>query len=106
MTNTDDAKNDDNENISINQDNNDVMININPSLSIDGTDIIIESNKQFSLKMGDHAIFTHFLKMSVDLDRSERLSEMIKTTGFQLYNTFISSSIGPYTDATKSNVEQ
>lgn len=37
----------------------------------------------------DHAIFTHFLRMSVDLDRSERLSEMIRTTGYQLYNTFI-----------------
>lgn len=98
------AKNDDNENISMNQYNDD-LISINPPISMDGTDVIIESNKKDSLKIGNHAIFTHFLKMAIDLDRSERLSEMIKTTGFQLYNTFISSSTGPYTDATKSNAE-
>lgn len=106
MNNADDAakNNDDNENISMNQDNDD-RISINLPISIDGTDVIIESNKKDSLKMGNHAIFTHFLKIAIDLDRSERLSEMIKTTGFQLYNTFISSSTGLYTDATKSNAE-
>lgn len=104
ISNADDAENGDNDNISMNQDNDD-LISINPPISMDGTDVIIESNKKFSLKMGDHATFTHFLKIAVDLDRSERLSEMIKTTGFQLYNTFISSSTGPYTDATKSNAE-
>lgn len=40
------------------------------------------------------AIFTAFLKLAIDTDRSERLNEMIKTTGFQLYNTYIGGGAG------------
>lgn len=43
----------------------------------------------FSMENNNSAIFTAFLKLAIDTDRSERLNEMIKTTGFQLYNTFI-----------------
>lgn len=41
------------------------------------------------MENNNNAIFTAFLKLAIDSDRSERLNEMIKTTGFQLYNTFI-----------------
>lgn len=65
----------------------------------------VEHRKKFSIKHSDHALFTHYLKVAIDLDRSERLSEMIKTTGFQLYNTFIGSNSGggPYADGNTSN---
>lgn len=56
-----------------------------------------EQPKMESINNNDHAIFTHYLKKSVDLDRSERLSEMIRTTGYQLYNTFI--GMNGYVDA-------
>lgn len=56
-----------------------------------------EQLKMESINNNDHAIFTHFLKKSVDLDRSERLGEMIRTTGYQLYNTFI--GINGYADS-------
>lgn len=47
----------------------------------------------------NNEIFTNFLKLAIDTDRSERLNEMIKTTGYQLYNTFIG---GNNPDATRS----
>lgn len=50
----------------------------------------------------NNAIFTNFLKLAINTDRSERLNEMIKTTGFQLYNTFIG---GNHPDATRSAAE-
>lgn len=50
----------------------------------------------------NNALFTNFLKLAIDTDRSERLNEMIKTTGFQLYNTFIG---GNNADATRSVAE-
>lgn len=46
----------------------------------------------YPIKNSDYEYFTHYLKIAVDLDRSERLSEMIKTTGYQLYNTFVGSN--------------
>lgn len=63
-----------------------------------------EPTKLESINNNDHAIFTHFLKMSVDLDRSERLSEMIRTTGYQLYNTFIGGN--GYMDAAAMENEE
>lgn len=56
-----------------------------------------EHPKMESISNNDVAIFTHYLKMSIDLDRSERLSEMIRTTGYQLYNTYI--GVNGYIDA-------
>lgn len=102
INNGDDGNDDvaDNELISIEKHlDNDEMCN-----AIDMDCVIDVDGKKFKLKMSDHAIFTHYLKIAIDLDRSERLSEMIKTTGFQLYNTFINSS-GPYSDVAKTNVE-
>lgn len=52
-------------------------------------DASLDKNKIFSMENNNNAIFTAFLKSAIDTDRSERLNEMIKTTGFQLYNTFI-----------------
>lgn len=49
----------------------------------------LDKDKLFSMENNNNAIFTAFLKLAIDSDRSERLNEMIKTTGFQLYNTFI-----------------
>lgn len=54
------------------------------------------------METNNNAIFTNFLKLAIDSDRSERLNEMIKTTGFQLYNTFIG---GNSTDAPRSGAE-
>lgn len=51
-----------------------------------------EDQNTFSVESNDSAIFTDYLKLAIDLDRSERLGEMIKTTGFQLYNTFIGTN--------------
>lgn len=45
------------------------------------------------MKPSDYEIFTQYLKTAVDLDRSERLSEMIKTTGLQLYNTIAGNNL-------------
>lgn len=47
-----------------------------------------------TLTHDDYAIFTHYLKIAIDYDRSERLGDMIKTTGYQLYSTFIGRLIG------------
>lgn len=33
-------------------------------------------------------IFAEYLKMAIDKDRANRLSDMIKTTGHQLYDTY------------------
>lgn len=54
-----------------------------------------------TLTSDDYAIFTHYLKIAIDYDRSERLGDMIKTTGYQLYSTFIGRMIG----ADASNIE-
>lgn len=45
------------------------------------------------MKNSDYEIFTQYLKTAIDLDRSERLSEMIKTTGLQLYNTIAGNNL-------------
>lgn len=66
--------------------------------------IDIEQNKQETFNKNDHAIFTHYLKLAIDLDRSERLSEMIRTTGFQLYNTFIGVN-EPHTESVTANTK-
>lgn len=33
-------------------------------------------------------LFTVYLTLAIDRDRAERLGEMIKTTGYQLYETY------------------
>lgn len=47
-----------------------------------------------SMDNNNSEIFTAFLKLAIDTDRSERLNEMIKTTGYQLYNTYIGGGAG------------
>lgn len=37
---------------------------------------------------GEDRLFTEFLTQAIDRDRAERLGEMIKTTGYQLYETY------------------
>lgn len=53
-----------------------------------------EDKELSALDNNNSAIFTAFLKLAIDTDRSERLNEMIKTTGFQLYNTYIGGGAG------------
>lgn len=69
------------------------------------TNTLITSDNGFqtvvTLTHDDYAIFTHYLKIAIDCDRSERLGDMIKTTGYQLYSTFIGRMIGTDT----SNIE-
>lgn len=36
----------------------------------------------------EEMLFTKFLTEAIDRDRAERLGEMIKTTGYQLYETY------------------
>lgn len=62
----------------------------------------MEQDQLFSVENNNNALFTNFLKLAIDSDRSERLNEMIKTTGFQLYNTFIG---GNNSDAARSGAE-
>lgn len=52
------------------------------------------------IKNSDYEFFTQYLKMAIDLDRSERLSEMIKTTGLQLYNTIAGNNLNADTVGT------
>ncbi|XP_031634727.1 uncharacterized protein LOC116348019 [Contarinia nasturtii] len=56
-------------------------------------------NAEIFPENNNNALITNFLKSAIDTDRSERLNEMIKTTGFQLYNTFIG---GNHPDTTRS----
>lgn len=49
------------------------------------------------IKNSDYEFFTYYLKTAIDLDRSERLSEMIKTTGLQLYNTIAGNNLNAET---------
>lgn len=51
-----------------------------------------DNTMNIPIKNSDYEYFTQYLKTAIDLDRSERLSEMIKTTGYQLYNTFVGSN--------------
>lgn len=52
------------------------------------------------IKNSDYEFFTQYLKTAIDLDRSERLSEMIKTTGLQLYNTIAGNNLNGETIGT------
>lgn len=51
------------------------------------------SRPNVPIKNSDYEFFTQYLKIAIDLDRSERLSEMIKTTGLQLYNTIAGNNL-------------
>lgn len=86
---------------SIDKENNDENINeTDNNFELPRDHKINENNdqtKNISIKTSDYVFFTHYLKMAIDLDRSERLSEMIKTTGFQLYNTFVGSNLNSET---------
>lgn len=74
-------------NVDSNDENEQTTIDITKENS--NTDQLIN----IPIKNSDYEYFTHYLKVAVDLDRSERLSEMIKTTGYQLYNTFVGSNV-------------
>lgn len=41
-----------------------------------------------SVERFEDKIFSEYLKMAIDKDRANRLSDMIKTTGHQLYDTY------------------
>lgn len=41
-----------------------------------------------SVERFEDKIFAEYLKMAIDKDRANRLSDMIKTTGHQLYDTY------------------
>lgn len=50
------------------------------------------SKAEIVIEPNESALFTQYLKMAIDRDRSERLSDMIKTTGYQLFNSISHSS--------------
>lgn len=69
---------------------------LNHSLHLNGVDGD-DRHRSMPIKNSDYAFFTKYLKKAIDLDRSERLSEMIKTTGVQLYNSIAVNNLNAET---------
>lgn len=64
------------------------VFKILPIKDVDSSDPSSVESEDSSSDIDEEVLFTQYLSMAIDRDRAERLSDMIKTTGHQLYETY------------------
>lgn len=88
--------NGDDDSDTINDPNGGTADKLMPLAHVNGIELDVR-RPNVPIKNSDYEFFTQSLKLAIDLDRSERLSEMIKTTGLQLYNTIAGNNLNAET---------